>query len=95
MTEILKNQLASELKAFKELATTSSIPIITDAYNRILGIVQALMLTNEDSDSHVRAWSLLNEDAYKYLSDVQEGQTNAIDQLKYKMGQIGEILSIN
>jgi len=94
MNEELKNQLASELRAFNGLAPTSSVSTITDAYNRIIGMVQSLMLTNEDPDSHARAWSLLRDDAYKYLSEVQEGNKNAIDDLKHKMSQVGEILSI-
>ena len=94
MNEDLKHQLRSELKTFNGLSPTTSPQTITEAYHRILGIVQSLMLTSEDPDAHARAWSLLNEDAFKYLSEVQGGQQNALDDLKHKMGQVGELLSI-
>ncbi|MVM36225.1 hypothetical protein GO755_39815 [Spirosoma sp. HMF4905] len=94
MNEKLNHQLASELSAFKGLAPTTSAADITEAYNRILNIVQSLMLTDEDPDSHARAWSLLRDDIYKYLSEVQEGKMSAIDELKYKMDQVGQLLSI-
>ncbi|MVM28427.1 hypothetical protein GO755_00175 [Spirosoma sp. HMF4905] len=93
MNDELKDKLVDELRAFNGLAPTSSIDEITAAYNRVIDIVQALMRTNEDPDSHARAWSLLRDDAYKYLSDIQEGNKNAIDDLKYKMEQVSEVLS--
>ena len=92
MNEELTSQLAAELRAFNGLAPTSSLQSITDAYNRILASVQSLMLTNENLDSHARAWSLLTDDAFKYLSEVQEGNKNALGDLKHKMGQVGELL---
>ena len=88
----LMHQLGSELRAFNGLAPTSTINVITDAYNRIVAIVQKLMLSTDDPDSCARAWSLLNDDAYKYLSEVQGGNTNALDDLKYKMAQVREML---
>ncbi|MVM36352.1 hypothetical protein GO755_40490 [Spirosoma sp. HMF4905] len=94
MHEELNHQLAFELSAFKGLAPTSSAADITKAYDRILDLVQSLMLTNEDPDAHARAWSLLRDDAYKYLSEVQEGNPKAMDELKYKMNQVGELLFI-
>ncbi|GAB4020186.1 hypothetical protein GCM10028808_60480 [Spirosoma migulaei] len=92
MKEELTSQLTAELRAFNGLAPTSSINAVTEAYDRILTIVQALMLSSDDPDSHARAWSLLNDDAYKYLAEIQGGNTNALDDLKYKMVQIGETL---
>ncbi|GAB4043777.1 hypothetical protein [Spirosoma litoris] len=94
MNEELKDQLAAELRAFKGLLPTTSADEITEAYNRIIDIVQSLMLTNEDPDSHARAWSLLRDDTYKCLSEVQEGKTHAIHELKHEMDQLGELLSI-
>ncbi|QMW02708.1 hypothetical protein [Spirosoma foliorum] len=94
MNEELKDQLATEISAFKELPSTTSADEITAAYNRIIDIVQSLMLTDEDSDSHARAWSLLRDDAYKCLAEVQEGKTHAIHELKHEMDQLGELLSI-
>ena len=92
MNEELKDQLAFELRVFNGLAPTSSIDNITSAYNRTLGLVQSLMLINENLDSHARAWSLLRDDAYKYLSELQEGNKNALDDLKHKMSQVGALL---
>ncbi|GAB3898859.1 hypothetical protein [Spirosoma agri] len=89
-----KDQLAFELSAFNKLSSTSSIQVITDAYNRILIMVQAVILTRNDPDSTTRAWSLLNDDAYKYLSEIQEGKRDATDELKRTVSQVGQILSI-
>lgn len=92
MNQKLVNQLRLELQAFSNLGTTSKLKSITDAYNRILGIVQAMMLNSDNPDTHVRAWSVLNEDAYKDLAEIQEGRTEALPELKFKISQVGELL---
>lgn len=92
MNQKLVDQLRLELQAFSRLDASTKLKRITDAYNRILGIVQAMMLSNDNPDTHARAWSLLNDDAYKDLAEIQEGRTQALTDLKYKLSQIGELL---
>ena len=92
MNQKLADQLRLELQAFTRLDTSSKLKSITEAYNRILGIVQAMMLSNDNPGTHARAWNLLNNDAYKALSDVQEGLTGKLAELKSKISQVGELL---
>ncbi|SFF36256.1 hypothetical protein [Spirosoma endophyticum] len=92
MNQKLADQLRLELQAFTRLDTSSKLKSITEAYNRILGIVQAMMLSSDKPDIHARAWNLLNNDAYKALSDVQEGLTGNLAELKSKISQVGELL---
>ena len=86
------HQLGSELEAFNGLALTRIVHVITDAYNRIVAIVQRLMLSTDDPNSRGRACRLLNDNAYKYLSEIQEGSNNTLDDLKHKMAQVCQTL---
>lgn len=86
------NQLRLELQTFSRLGATSNLRSITDSYNRILSIVQAMMLGSDNPDTHVRAWNLLNEAAYKDLADVQAGRATALQDLNFKINQVGELL---
>lgn len=92
MNQDLVNQLQLELQAFSRLDALTKLKSVTDAYNRILGIVQAMMLNSDNPDAHARAWNLINEDAYKDLSEIQEGRTQALTELKHKLSQVGELL---
>ena len=86
------NQLRLELQAFARLDTSSKLKHITQAYQRILTIIQAMMLNSDNPDAHARAWSLINDDAYKDLTEVQEGRIEALSELRSKMKQVGELL---
>ena len=86
------NQLRLELQAFSRLGASSSLKSVTDAYNRVSGIVQAMMLNSDSPHTHARAWGLLNNDAYKDLTDIQEGTTSDLNELKFKISQVGELL---
>ena len=86
------SQLRTELETFHKLDPITRPQVITDAYHRILAIVQAIMLASDNPDAHARAWSLLNDDAYKDLAAIQEGKTEALTELKFKISQVGELL---
>ncbi|CAN5187316.1 hypothetical protein BH09BAC4_BH09BAC4_32710 [soil metagenome] len=92
MNQKLVDQLRLELQAFSRLDASTTLKRITDAYNRILGIVQAMMLSSDNPDTHARAWSMLNDDAYKDLVEIQEGRSQALTDLNYKLSQVGELL---
>lgn len=78
MIEAVKSELRLELQAFSRLGATNKLSSITDSYTRILAIVQAIMVSSDNPDAHARAWSLINDDAYKYLVEVGSGLTALI-----------------
>lgn len=92
MNEEQKAHLTAELKAFDQLDSSSEAQTITEAYNSLLATVQQIMLNSDNPDGDDRAWSLLKDDAFKDLAAIQEGHQGALEDLKVKVSQIGQLL---
>lgn len=92
MNEEQRAHLTDALKAFDQLNLGSEVQSITNAYNSLLAIVQRIMLRSDNPDGHDRAWSLLKDDAFKDLDAIQEGHQDALEDIKVKINQIGQLL---
>ncbi|GAB4000058.1 hypothetical protein GCM10028807_51900 [Spirosoma daeguense] len=92
MNRKLLSQLSTQLWVFDNLEITDPTQTITDAYYNILGTVQAILLEDNNSDAHARAWTLLNDDAYKDVSAIEEGRKKLLAGLKLKIAQVGKLL---